>query len=302
MPAQAVGGGCLARKLLRIQHRLRPLWGVSGSRQSRRLPSTLVRASVRSFVADGDEAMLLDRFWQVQAQSLTTLCSSEHSCLLTKQQLRRLQARGVHDVEQRRRLIDAVAQSAEKGGASARSALAPLLLCHRLRSVRLQGGQGGTSRRSSCPAPTRPGCWTASSTHSCRCSWSAQYLSVTLGGPLSGPHCPVCTGCARDTGPATPRACRQVEEVSAWVLQMQSLLGSPADADVVKMVVREPRCATRRRPHAALLARLQGNSNTRGARHGARAAAWARRLLSADMRQVANRLLDMKVRPVHQGV
>ncbi len=127
MRAQA-NGGCLARRLLRIQHSLRPLWGVSGSHQSRRLPSLLVRASLRSFVADGDEAILLDRFWQVQAQSLTMLRSSE-SCLLTKQQLRRLQARGVHDVEQRRRLIDAVAQSAEKGGASVRTALAPLLLC-----------------------------------------------------------------------------------------------------------------------------------------------------------------------------
>ena len=30
--------------------------------------------------------------------------------------------------------------------------------------------------------------------------------------------------------------------MSAWVLQMQSLLGNPVDADIVKMVVREPRC------------------------------------------------------------
>ncbi|KAK9839820.1 hypothetical protein WJX81_003795 [Elliptochloris bilobata] len=58
--------------------------------------------------------------------------------------------------------------------------------------------------------------------------------------------------------PTLPGCCL-VEAVSAWVLQMQSLLGDPEDADIVRMIVQEPR------------------------------------LLSADMRQVANRLLDMKI-------
>lgn len=47
--------------------------------------------------------------------------------------------------------------------------------------------------------------------------------------------------CLEAAAPFSPLQHAQVEAVSAWILQMQSLLGDPEDADVVKMVVQEPR-------------------------------------------------------------
>ena len=77
-----------------------------------------------------------------------------------------------------------------------------------------------------------------------------------------------------------------MEAVSAWVLQMQSLLGDPEDADIVTMVVQEPRC---KQCCAPLISdrTLSLCAERPGCAYG--------RLLSADMRHVANRLLDMRV-------